>query len=227
MQRYLRWGCAVSVLILFVGCAAKHEHIAPAFPKIPQKNIAQKEQYKTPGSLYTGYDNLFSDAKAYNVGDVLTILVNEVVSGKGSTNTKSSRVNKMDLSIPTPTIMDKRLPKGKSSIFGLNQASTNTFQGKGGTDRSAKLIAKITARVVKVYPNGNIYIVGKKYIKINNDTQYIKISGIVNPIYINPDDTIDSSKISDMYVEYNGKGFLNTTQHPGWLADFIMKIWPF
>ena len=225
MQSVAKWCCAVSLMLLFVGCAKKPE------PTIVHSDINETMQqraphYAAPGSLYNGYDNLFSDAKAYNVGDIITIIVRENVKGAGATNTKSSRTNSMNLSFPAPTIMDKKVPN-KTSLFGLDQKSSNTFQGKGGTNRSAKLFATITARVVKVYPNGNLYIVGRKYIRINNDTQYIKISGIVNPAYINPDNTIDSAKVADMYVEYNGKGFMRTTQQPGWLARILMEIWPF
>ncbi|SMC09278.1 flagellar basal body L-ring protein FlgH [Nitratiruptor tergarcus] len=227
MQSFVQrcsWFC---LLILLSGCAQK-ELVQKEPPKIPvMSEVAPKPTYKAPGSLYTGYDNLFSDAKAHNIGDIVTILVNENLQGTGTTDTKSQRSNNLNLSFPSVTVLDKKLPHNKSTIFGINQKSTNAFQGKGGTNRSAKLIAKITARVVKVYPNGNLFIVGTKYVKINNDTQYIKISGIVKPQDINPDNSIDSSKIADMYVEYNGKGFLNTTQRPGWLANFIMKIWPF
>ncbi len=213
-------------MLLLVGCAGKSPEPVRVHPEYNLTAQEKAPRYKNPGSLYNGYDNLFSDAKAYNVGDIITIVVNENVKGAGSTNTKSSRSNSMNLSIPAPTILDKKVPK-KTTLFGFDQKSGNTFQGKGGTNRSARLFAKITARVVKVYPNGNLFIVGKKYIRINDDTQYIKISGIVNPTYINPDNTIDSSKVADMYVEYNGKGFMRTTQRPGWLARVLMDIWPF
>ncbi len=226
MQSYRKWCGAVCLLIFVTGCAHK-ELVQTTPPKFtPKKRLMPKPQYQAPGSLYTGYDNLFSDAKAYNVGDVVTIVINENLQGTGSTNTKAQRSNNLNLSIPAPTVMDKKVAK-RETLVGFNQQSTNAFQGKGGTNRSARLLAKISARVIKVYPNGNMFIVGTKYIKINSDTQYLKISGIIHPQDINPDNTIDSSKISDMYVEYNGKGFLNTTQKPGWLANFIMKIWPF
>jgi flagellar L-ring protein precursor FlgH len=44
---------------------------------------------------------------------------------------------------------------------------------------------------------------------------------------IDADNSVESSKISDMYVEYNGEGFIAQTQKPGWLANFLMEIWPF
>ncbi len=224
MRSALFWLCAFCALSFFSGCAQKE----PKPIKQPQiaQEIEQPKRYTSPGSIYNGYDNLFSDVKAYDVGDIITIKVVENIKGSGSTDTKTSRNHNMDLSIPAPTIMDKKIPN-ETSLFGIKQQSTNSFQGKGGTNRSARLIATITARVVKVYPNGNLYIVGKKYIKINDDTQVLKISGIVNPSYIEPDNTIDSSKIADMYVEYNGEGFMTQTQRPGWLANFLMKIWPF
>lgn len=68
---------------------------------------------------------------------------------------------------------------------------------------------------------------GKKIVKINEDEQILKISGIVKPTYIEQDNSVLSDRISDMYVEYNGKGFIADNQKPGWLSRFLVKIWPF
>ncbi len=224
MQSALIWLCTLCAVAFVTGCAQKEKVVHKQTP-MPVE-VVQEEKPRAPGSLYNGYDNLFSDAKAYDVGDIVTINVYENLQGSGRTNTKTSRDHSMDLSVPAPTIMDTKIPN-KTTLFGVNQKSSNTFKGQGDTRRSARLIATITARVVKTYPNGNLYIVGKKIIRINDDTQVLKISGIVNPAYIEADNSIDSSRISDMYVEYNGEGFMTQTQRPGWLADFLMKIWPF
>ena len=225
MQSVTKWCSALSVLILLTGCGAKRA-VSMTPPKIVPPSIGANPTPKAPGSLYVGYNNLFSDAKAYNIGDVVTILVNENIQGTGQTNTKSSRALKMNMSVPSPTLLDKKVT-GKNTLFDFGPKAVNSFQGKGGTNRSARLLAKITARVIKVYPNGNMFIVGKKLVKINNDTQYLIIKGIVNPRDIDGQNYIDSSRISDMYVEYNGKGFLKQTQELGWLANLLMKIWPF
>ncbi|MRJ01893.1 MAG: flagellar basal body L-ring protein FlgH [Epsilonproteobacteria bacterium] len=226
MQSYLlRLGILSALILLLGGCGQKRRPPEPPKELTPPK-LGEIEAPRSPGSLYSGYDNLFSDAKAYNVGDILTIRVVENVRGSGSTDTKTSRSHKMNLDFPSPTVGNRKV-FNREKLFGFDQQSSNTFQGKGGTNRSARLIATITARVVKVYPNGNLFIVGKKYITINSDTQILRISGIVNPAYIEADNSIDSSRIGDMYVEYRGKGFMNQTQEPGWLANLLMKIWPF
>ncbi|WP_242462873.1 flagellar basal body L-ring protein FlgH [Persephonella atlantica] len=197
------------------------------FEPVPPEIISEKPN-SPPGSLYTGVTstNLFSDDKAYQVGDVITIKVIENISGSGSANSQSSRDTSVDLDFPSPVLMGKPLIK-KTPIAGMKAGSKNNFKGTGKTDRKARLIATISARVVKVYPNGNLFIVGKKIIKINEDEQVLRISGIVEPTSIEQDNSILSSRISDMYIEYNGKGFIADNQRPGWLAQFLSKIWPF
>ncbi|WP_200763803.1 flagellar basal body L-ring protein FlgH [Nitrosophilus alvini] len=214
----------MALSFLFAGCSSKKNPPAPVDLTPPK--VEEQKRDKTPGSLYSGYDNLFSDDKAHNVGDIITIKISENISGSGSANTKASRDHNMDMSFPSATVMDKQVPN-KTTVFGLKQGSKNSFQGSGDTKRNAKLIATISARVIKVYPNGNLYVKGKKYIKINEDTQVLVISGIIKPNDIGQDNSVDSSKISDMYVEYNGEGFMADNQKPGWLSQFIMKIWPF
>ncbi len=214
----------VAISLLFVSCAKKKEVYKPFDPKPPE--IVDENIKTPPGSLYTGYDNLFSDDKALRVGDTITIKVTENLSGQGSAQSDAKKDSSMNYDFPSPKWLGKDLVK-KTPIAGMTAKSSDSFKGSGSTKRQAKLIAKITARVVKVYPNGNLFVVGKKIIRINDDTQILKISGIVKPTYIQQDNSVDSSRISDMYVEYNGKGYIADHQRPGWLARFLAKIWPF
>lgn len=213
-----------SVFLSSCGSGAKKINMRPFNPKPPE--IIDENIKRPPGSLYTGYDNLFSDDKAYRVGDTITIKIVENVKGQGASQSGAAENSSLNLGFPSPTVLGKPLIN-KSPILGINTGSSHNYKGKGSTARSAKLIATITARVVKVYPNGNLFVVGKKVIKINDDTQILRISGIVKPTYIQQDNSVDSSRISDMYVEYNGKGFFADTEEPGWLYKFFAKIWPF
>ncbi|SNZ08128.1 flagellar L-ring protein precursor FlgH [Persephonella hydrogeniphila] len=220
-----RWLLVVPFL-LFVSCSEKKQALKPFNPQPPE--IVSQKPESPPGSLFTEVTstNLFSDDKAYQVGDVITIKVIENISGSGSANSQSGRDTSVEYDFPSPTLMGKPLIN-KTPIAGAKAGSKNSFKGTGKTDRKARLVATISARVVKVYPNGNLFIVGKKIIKINEDEQILRISGIVEPTYIDQDNSILSSKISDMYIEYNGKGFIADNQRPGWLAQFLAKIWPF
>ena len=228
-----RWGRLGGVLIGIVilslvgSCGSdRNKGSLVAFPAAPPPEIPQPKP--SPGSLFTGYSNLFSDPKAHRVGDVVTITVYENLSGSGSVQNDTSKKSSYNLSVSKPILFGRPFPgRSKDPLVGFSTAPSKSFAGKGSTSRSAKLIATISARVVKVYPNGDLYIVGKKVVKINDDEEVLRISGIVRPEDIGPDNTVPSSKIADMYVEYNGKGYFNQESRPGWLARFLAKIWPF
>ncbi|WP_457626351.1 flagellar basal body L-ring protein FlgH [Persephonella sp.] len=213
-------------VLFMISCSEKKQALKPFNPQPPE--IISQKPVSPPGSLFTEMTstNLFSDDKAYQIGDIITIKVVENISGSGSANSQSGRDTSVEYDFPSPTLMGKPVVN-KTPIAGVKAGSKNSFKGTGKTDRKARLIATISARVVKVYPNGNLFIVGKKIIKINEDEQVLRISGIVEPTYIEQDNSILSSKISDMYIEYNGKGFIADNQRPGWLAQFLAKIWPF
>jgi len=221
-----RWYVVPLLALVFFSCSQKQTTLKPFEPVPPE--IVSEEPVSPPGSLFTAATatNLFSDDKAYQVGDIITIKVVENISGSGSANSQSGRDTSVDLEFPSPILMGKPIIN-KEPVAGVKAGSKNSFKGTGKTDRQARLVATISARVVKVYPNGNLFIVGKKIIKINEDEQVLRISGIVEPTNIEQDNSILSSRISDMYIEYNGKGFIADNQRPGWLAQFLSKIWPF
>jgi len=220
------FGLTLTLTFLLSSCAQQEKVKVVSFPTTPPPEYESPKP--SPGSLFAGYENLFSDPKARRVGDVLTIKVYENLSGSGSAQTNTQKKSSYNLELNKPTILGQDFPSFvKNPVASFSTSPSTSFDGKGSTSRNARLIATISARVVKVYPNGDLFIVGKKTIKINDDYQTLKISGIVRPSDIEPDNSVASSKIANMFVEYNGKGYLNESQRPGWLARFIAKIWPF
>jgi flagellar L-ring protein precursor FlgH len=210
---------------LLIGCALKKNEYAKPYNPIPP-DIQEEKKKTTPGSLYTGtYNNLFTDSKAFTVGDVITIRVTEAVAGQTSSGTTTQEQSNMNLNFPSPSLLGK--PIINKPIAGVTENNSDTYKGTASTNRSSKLIASISARVTKVYPNGSLFIVGKKVVKVNDDYQTLLISGIVRPTDIMQDNSVDSSRISDLYVEYNGEGYMADSTRPGWLAQFLKKIWPF
>ena len=226
MQSYWKWFGGICIpLVLLSSCGGEKKRVI-VFPEEPE-SIAQ-ERIVSPGSLFNGRGNLFSDPKAHSVGDVVTIAVYENLSGTGSAKTSSGKKSSYNLHLNKPTVFGKPFPgKSRDPLLGFSTSPSTSFSGKSSTSRKARLIATISARVVKVYPNGDLFVVGKKTIKINDDVQVLRISGIIRPDDIGPDNTVPSSKVANMYVEYNGKGYFNNSHRPGWLARLLERIWPF
>ncbi len=102
-----------------------------------------------------------------------------------------------------------------------------SFDGKGSSDRDGHVKAYVSAMVVKVLPNENLFIQGKREIKVNNETQYIALSGIIRPEDISPNNEIPSSYVANAKITYSGIGPLADKQRPGWLGRIVDYVWPF
>ncbi len=101
------------------------------------------------------------------------------------------------------------------------------FDGKGSTERSSNVTARITARVIEVLPNGDLRIQAVKMVKINKETEQLAVTGIVRKRDIAADNSIQTVAIGDLRVEFNGKGVASKDNAPGWLARLFDKISPF
>ena len=82
--------------------------------------------------------------------------------------------------------------------------------------------------VAKVYPGGNLYVQGEKWIQINQGNEYIRLRGIIRPVDISSDNSILSTKIADARMSYSGTGATADVNKAGWLSRFfISPVWPF
>jgi flagellar L-ring protein precursor FlgH len=81
--------------------------------------------------------------------------------------------------------------------------------------------------VIEVLGNGNLVVSGEKQVAIAQGTEYIRLSGVVNPYFINAANTIASSQLADARIEYKESGTISEAQVMGWLARFFLSVLPF
>lgn len=176
-------------------------------------------------------NDLFADLKARRVGDIVTISVVETSSASNQADTNTSRSSSLSMQLSNLLGLEdnKRFPAGSGfDPFGSITGSTNnSFTGSGLTQRSGNLAATITARVTDVLPNGNLKILGRREITINNEKQFIALSGIIRPQDISSENVVLSTYISDARIAYTGSGVVNDRQNSGWLVRVLDTVWPF
>lgn len=195
---------------------------APTFPvvaQIPQDNS---------GSIYkAGFGvRLFEDTKAHRVGDLITVMLSESTTAQKSASTSSSKEQNIDF--PTPTIMGMPLTHNGREILNNEVAMGNDFSGDGASSLSNSLSGSITVFVAEVMPNGNLVIRGEKKLTLNQGDEYIRVTGIVRPMDVTPDNTIASTKVANAEIFYSGDGSINDANRMGWLARFFNgSMWPF
>lgn len=163
--------------------------------------------------------NLFSDHRAMNIDDIVTVLVVESAKAGSESGTTTSKENSMGVQGSGGSGALRMIPG-----FNLSGGSKVDYDGKGGTSRTGTLNATISARVVRVLDNGNLVIEGSKVVEINDEKEIIKLTGIVRPQDVRKDNIVYSSSIADAQITYAGRGVANTGQRPGFLARFLNWI---
>ncbi len=205
------------------GCAQAPAR-PPAPPPAPEKARAPEPE-PAEGSLWTGRQpyGLFADVKARNVGDIVTISIVEAASA--SKNAATSTGRKSDIEATWSGVLEKLTGGwvGGDQKVGFS----NQFDGRGETTRSSTLNADITAQVVHLLPNGNLVIRGSRHVKVNNETQFIHIQGVIRPEDILASNIVLSTVIADARIEMGGQGALSDKQQAGWLSRALDWAWPF
>lgn len=180
------------------------------------------------GSLWTAKNrSMFTDKKAAFVGDTVIVDIVENSSSKMDVNTESSRTNSVAVGAPTLNLFGFKTSLGGTAGANLvDMSSDNSFAGEAEADRSGQVTASIAARVTEVLPNGNLSLFGRRAMKVDNETQYIIVSGVIRPQDITADNRVQSTYLADARIEYYGKGDLANKQKPGWGTRLVEKIWP-
>lgn len=201
--------------------------ISKTYRTVPEKPAAPDPKN---GSVWQGkLNNMFSDQRARNVGDILTINIVEVSQASESASTATTRKSQTVAGIANFFGLETN-PNGpwKNSGTLINANSPNNdFTGTGATTRAGSLSATITARVMDVLPNGNLTIEGKREIYVNNEKKELLLQGIVRQRDIAFDNTISSTQIADAKVIYTGIGVVAEKQRPGWAARLFDFLYPF
>jgi flagellar L-ring protein precursor FlgH len=179
------------------------------------------------GSIYmAGYSKTwFEDIKARQVGDILTVILDEQTDATKQASTGITKDNSTNISAPKILGQDVTL---KGEPLSTSLESANDFSGQSDSSQSNKLQGSITVTVSRVLPNGNMVVQGEKWIAINQGDEYVRLRGIVRPVDVTPNNTVLSRQVGNAQITYRGKGAPAEANAIGWLARFFnTPIWPY
>lgn len=213
------------VAVVMVGCA-----------QMPRPSVVgEQEQVYVPdrlppepnGSIFqagrSGHP-LFEDRRPRMVGDILTIVLDEEVSASKNSQSNANRGSSSGLSFDQQAdAIDALTNLG----FDISASGDIDFSGGGGSQANNSFTGTITVSVLEVMSNGNLRVRGEKQIAINQGTEFIRFSGVVNPRTITGQNTVPSTAVADARIEYVGDGYISEAQHMGWLQRFFLNVSPF
>ncbi len=228
---------AFLLLGLVTACNGIAVSSMPAYPPKYIQPVTRADVDNTPvtkNSLWRASGKgLFSDVKAHDVNDLVTIKIVENAAATKDAETKTTRDSSYNAGIST--LFGIPLDLGLTNLFGKGKGFTpnvsanvgDAYDGKGTTIRSGALNATITAKVVEVLPNGNLVIESRKEMTVNNEEQILILKGLIRPEDIQSDNSISSNYVAEAQIFYTGQGVLADKQGPGWMVRLMDKVWPF
>ena len=223
---------ALALAALLSSCTAADTQPALMQPVLQPMTFQEPvPAYSNPGSLFNDQEAqyLFADSRARRVGDIVTIKVVESSTGTNTANTTSNRDSSTEYSVSS-LFGKTAMPVLGGSIGTAPLLGTETskeFKGDGSTTRRNTITATVAARVIAVLSDGLLQIEGARETKVNNETQYIVISGLIRARDVAADNSVLSTQIADARIAYYGKGVVSYKQRPGWFTRLMDNVWPF
>ena len=148
---------------------------------------------------------LASDRLADRIGDSLTVVIFESASATNSTQMGSKK----------STRLSGQITSGVSHRAGASANLDGAFDGAGQTGRADKMVGQIGVVVDGLLPNGDLHVAGEEYLNINGERTKIRLKGRVRRSDLLSDNTVLSTRLADVTIDYDGRGFTTRSGKPG------------
>ncbi|MBM4181688.1 MAG: flagellar basal body L-ring protein FlgH [Betaproteobacteria bacterium] len=148
----------------------------------------------------------------------------EKTEAKRKSDTTDERKANANIDVPSPIVL------GRGPIFGATtwQPQTNSkLEFKDSETNTNEVKGAITVTVVEVLANGNLVVAGENQIAINRDTEYIRLSGVVQPARIRADNTVLSTQLANVKFESKNTQSMDVSQLGSMMARFFLTLLPF
>jgi flagellar L-ring protein precursor FlgH len=187
---------------------------------------AARESLAT-GAIYVGRqsDSWFGKGRNFQVGDVITVLLNESTQAARTQNGTITRDSSNTL---VPTGMQTYGAGLGGLMKGINLTGGSVSnKGTGAADQQASLNGSVAVAVVEVMPNGNLVLRGEKQLALTEGSEIIQVAGIIRPDDVAPNNTVQSRRLANAQIAYRGSGDLANATRAGWGTSALLKLWPF
>jgi flagellar L-ring protein FlgH len=213
---------AFVVALLLQGCSSNKQALAVKAPE--QVRILPKPPAIRDGSLWqedsAAAASLTSDVKARAKGDIVRILVVEKIDARRARNTSTSKSQDINAGIEDITFPGAgpvlgaaaSIATGGNREFRVGASSKRNFEGGGSVSDTGTVQATVTAQVVEVLPNGNLFLCATKEVTVGGETQVVTLTGIARTHDVTPENTVLSTNLAEARVNISGSGPLDDAQ---------------
>lgn len=226
--KFFTAGLAAAALAALAGCSvlppqplAHSPDFAPVYP------VATARAPQATGAIYQGRqsDAWFGRGRNFQVGDVITVLLNESTQ---AARTQSNNVSRESSNDVIPQGFLSRMARTGGLMGGANlNGGTIESSGTGQADQRASLTGSVAVTVVDVLANGNLVLRGEKQVALSEGAEVIQVAGVIRPEDVSSNSTVQSRRLANAQITYRGTGDLAAATRAGWGTSVLLKLWPF
>jgi flagellar L-ring protein precursor FlgH len=170
---------------------------------------------------------MYADDVARNIGDVLTIKINEDSTVDNKATRTLEKKTKRNAQFSGNIGIEHLIENVPAITLGAGDEYTNNLDGKADYKDERSFVDYITVVIVDVMPNGNLVVAGTRERRIAGDIQIIEASGIVRTEDISFDNVVESKRVANFQLVTRNDGISAPYVRPNWLGKFFDKVWPF
>ncbi len=162
----------------------------------------------------SSFINMFSDRKALSKGDLLSVIIVENTRANHQSQKESANSSDVKGSFSAKAF-------SLNPNYSMDEKGSVSSKGGGSVLSNSSFIGRITVTVEEVLGNGNLKIFGTQFVNIDGEEKKLELSGVVDPADIKENNTVYSSNIYSMKLNYDGKGVIKNKQKRS-LLNFLL-----
>jgi flagellar L-ring protein precursor FlgH len=192
---------------------------------IQRVHATQAAEVKTPGSIWSSDGRLVrlgTDAKAFRLHDVLSVVVAESLAASTDGQVKNARSSTANSGL-TALFGALKVANNLQNLLGMNASSGLSAQGQSTT--SSSLVTTFGAEVMDVLPNGMLVVQATRQLTFSGETQLIRLRGLVRPEDVSAQNEVPSTAMTDLELEVTGKGIVDdSTYRQNPIVRFLERL---
>lgn len=225
---------ARAAAVLMAGTAGTL-HAQSLFMRQPTPPASENELPRDPAGTLAGVSLLAVQApkpKTYAVHDQVTIVIDE-----NSKQTSDQKLDtKKDYSIKAALdkfpslehLLELQVENGDTtSQADLGVTGNNKFKGEGKYEREDRFVAKVTAKIIDVKPNGVLVLEARKTIVSNEETQTYIMSGECRREDVTTSNTVLSSQLANLTLIAKNEGQVKDSSTKGFIPRLLEAVFGF